>query len=124
MVKRLDVELTQLGWRVETDYKREHRLLGGQGLGWGLEVRELAGCDAALSVRTERGLRSVNSFGGIEGMGGLRGIQYKLETLQLSRKPYPTTLAESWSDLSDEEFRKQAQGIDYLLREDFLPRRD
>jgi hypothetical protein len=117
LVKRLDIALTKLGWRVETDYKHEDRLLNDMGHGWGLVVRELVSCDAALSVRTNRGLRSVNSFGGIQGKW--RGIQYELETLQLVRKPYPTTLAESWHDLSDEEFGRQVADLNQLLKEDF-----
>jgi hypothetical protein len=117
LVKRLDIALTKLGWRVETDYKREDQLLEDMGHGWGLVVRELVSCDVALSVRTNRGLRSINSFGGIQGKW--RGIQYELETLQLVRKPYPTTLAENWHGLTDEEFHRQVAYFDQLLKEDF-----
>jgi len=120
LVRLLDIALTRLGWRVETDYKHEEKFLQ-DGDGWGLVVRDLAACDCALSVRTVQGLEQVNSFGGIQGPGGLRGIQYELELLQLVRKPYPSTLLESWHGLSDREFDQQVRDLDEHLREDFLP---
>jgi hypothetical protein len=123
-VRRLDFAFTQFGWRVETDYKHEEELLFGNGRGWGLVVRDLCLCDAALSVRTDEGLRSLNSFGGMEGPGGLRGIQYELETLRLVSKPYCTTTLDDELSLSSDDFLKHARELNQILRVDFLRRRD
>lgn len=109
---------------METDYKHEEKLLRNNGSGWGLEVIDLCKCDVVLSVRTDEGLRSVNSFGGRQGPGGCWGIQYELGLFQTLHKPYPTTTLDDELDMSSDEFLEHARDLDRLLRVDFLRRRD
>jgi hypothetical protein len=122
-VKRMDVAFTSRGWRVETDYKHEHSLLFNQGAGWGLVVRDLVQCSAALCVRTEKGLSMVSSEGYIQGRGGLRSIQYELETLRIAGKQYPSTTFEDGEYDNEEDFESDVEALDQLLRVDYLRQR-
>ncbi|HTC48452.1 MAG TPA: hypothetical protein VK722_14100 [Candidatus Aquilonibacter sp.] len=119
-VKRLDEAFTLWGWRVETDYKHESSLLFDQGAGWGLVVRDLVQCSAALAVRTEKGLGMVSSEGWIQGPGGVCGIQYELETLTIAGKQYPSTTFEEGQYLTQEEFKADVDWLDGHLRQGYL----